>query len=245
MVVDTTTARSRRAILGASLGAIAATLAGGLARPAPARATDDDPMVVGGEYSATSATKLTNAANASDVLVGESTSGVGVRGSSATNDGMLGSSTSLAGVHGFAGAGSIPAPSAKTGVYGRCDIDFTSRGVSGASANGSGVYGTTGYGAALHGVAASARGFGLRTSGRLDLRKASGLVPINAGAKSVYLVPGIDMDKNSFAIATLNGSAGGTTTVHRVEIDTTANTITIYLTANATQFVRVAWLVLG
>lgn len=45
--------------------------------------------------------------------------------------------------------------------------------------------------------------------------------------------------------ATLMGSAGGRTTVHRVSINTTANTFTIVLTANSTVNVKVGWHVFG
>jgi len=46
-------------------------------------------------------------------------------------------------------------------------------------------------------------------------------------------------------VATLQGSAGGTTNVHRVVIDTAANTFRIYLTANTTGNVKVAWFAFG
>lgn len=49
----------------------------------------------------------------------------------------------------------------------------------------------------------------------------------------------------SAVVATLMGSAGGTTTVHRVVVNATADTFTIYLTANATATVTVAWHVFG
>ena len=40
-------------------------------------------------------------------------------------------------------------------------------------------------------------------------------------------------------------SAGGTTTVHRVVVNATADTFTIYLTAKATTAVKVAWHAFG
>jgi hypothetical protein len=46
-------------------------------------------------------------------------------------------------------------------------------------------------------------------------------------------------------VATLQGSAGGTTNVHRVVVDATANTFRIYLTANATVSVKVGWFAFG
>jgi hypothetical protein len=59
------------------------------------------------------------------------------------------------------------------------------------------------------------------------------------------VTPGIDLTSTSAVIATLNGNAGGSTTVKRVLINATANTFTIYLTANSTANVKVAWLVAG
>ena len=38
---------------------------------------------------------------------------------------------------------------------------------------------------------------------------------------------------------------GGTTTVHRVSVNATANTFTIFLTANSTASVKVAWHAFG
>jgi hypothetical protein len=46
-------------------------------------------------------------------------------------------------------------------------------------------------------------------------------------------------------VATLQGSAGGTTTVHRVVVNAATNSFTIYLTANSTADVKVAWHVFG
>jgi hypothetical protein len=59
------------------------------------------------------------------------------------------------------------------------------------------------------------------------------------------VTPGIDLTSTSTVIATLNGDAGGSTAIKRVAINATTNAFTIYLTANATASVKVAWLVLG
>ncbi len=59
------------------------------------------------------------------------------------------------------------------------------------------------------------------------------------------MTPGIDLTATSAVVATLQGSAGGTTTVHRIAVNATADTFTIYLTANATAAVKVAWHVFG
>jgi hypothetical protein len=46
-------------------------------------------------------------------------------------------------------------------------------------------------------------------------------------------------------VATLQSSAGGTTTIHRCVVNGAANTFTILLTANATANVKVAWYLFG
>ena len=64
-------------------------------------------------------------------------------------------------------------------------------------------------------------------------------------AGSVAVTPGIDLLTTSAVVATLMGSAGGLTTVHRVVVNATTDAFTIYLTANATVAVKVAWHVFG
>jgi hypothetical protein len=43
----------------------------------------------------------------------------------------------------------------------------------------------------------------------------------------------------------LTACAGGKTTVRRASVSTSGDTFTIYLTANATASVKVAWFILG
>jgi len=227
MALDTSTPRSRRAVLAAAAGAAAATLALG-ARPLPVRAAGDDTAVIhiGDTFAdAQSQTTLANQANENIVLwvasnsdsghgggtavvgysdhgigvQGQSPGGAGVRGVSTSSSGVYGSSTSGYGVlgtsdsyygvrgfsntqHGVAGSstsgigvegtssatnqpatvghsfgnstgvqgvsGGAPAAKAKTGVYGYAAQDNFSRGVTGESPAGIGVYGisSTGYG---------------------------------------------------------------------------------------------------
>jgi hypothetical protein len=191
---------------------------------------------------------------------------IGVRGVGA-GAGVLGVSPAGfgVGVLGSSGAGSPPAALAKVGVLGYTDADATARGVVGQTTAGRGVDGvaTTGYavvGAATSGVGIrgtadtglagyfttpSATGYALRTLGRLRFDKAAGLATIAAGSRSVTITPGTVVTTATAIVATLQGSAGGTTTVHRVEIDTTNNRFTIYLTANSTVSVKVAWHAFG
>jgi len=128
-------------------------------------------VVVGGEYlDATSVTKIANLTNSNYVLQGSSSSGIGVVGDSTSSIGVLGFSNSYIGVRGSSNAvnqpaslgwssgdstgvqgysgGLAPAAKAKTGVYGYAAQDNFSRGVTGESPAGIGVYGisSTGYG---------------------------------------------------------------------------------------------------
>lgn len=199
---------------------------------------------------------------ASTGVIGESTEQIGVVGVTAASDqpGVLGHGNG-AGVIG--GSGLIPANKPKTGVYGVAEQDANSRGVWGKSALGVAVLGestsgrgiqgqaTSGIGVRAHatsgiGVYADAStGYALRSVGRVRLDKSAGQASVASGTSSVVVTPGIDLISTSAVVATLNGDAGGSTSVKRVAINTTANTFTVYLTANATATVKIAWIVLG
>jgi hypothetical protein len=161
--------------------------------------------------------------------------------------------------------GNNPTNPKKTGVYGVALQDAEAMGVMGESAagvgvkgkatTGSGVYGTTQSGFGVFGYSASGTaarfqtsaaltGVALQTIGRVKFDKSVGRATIAAGTKSIVVTPGIDLTTTSAAVATLQGSANGAL-VERVAIDTTANTLTIYLTKNTTVAVSVAWHVFG
>ncbi len=160
-------------------------------------------------------------------------SGYGVYATAGTGTGVYGSSYNNTGILGYSGSAFPPAALANTGIYGYADSDASARGVTGQSTAGVGLYGlaTTGY--------------ALRTDGRIKLDKSSGSTTITAGSKSKTITPGVDVTTSSVLLATLQGSAGGTTTVHRAAINATANTFTIYLTAKATVNVKVGWILLS
>jgi hypothetical protein len=285
MPIDTSSPRTRRAILVGGLGGLAAFAADALGRPAATMASDGQTMLVGGEYSSSSVTAVTNATGngfhagslgTGFALTGQGSQGIGVHGFSTFNIGVLGEtdSSSLAavagrsfgggtGVLGSADNAPIPAAKAKTGVYGQATQDSSSRGVWGYSPAGLGVYGESSSGRAVQGVAttgigvraaassgvgllaSATTGYALRTDGKVKLDKSAGLATIASGTASIAVTPGIDLTATSGVVATLNGSAGGSTAVKRVAINATTNVFTIYLTANAIANVKVAWLVLG
>jgi hypothetical protein len=123
---QTTIASSRRALLAAALGAVAASVAGALGRPVITRAADGDVVRVGQSFAGTQPTKITS--TRSDAIVGvaatepqppsqyetgeppperfagvmgENTKlGFGVYGLAFTGTGVFGHSGSVAGVHG-------------------------------------------------------------------------------------------------------------------------------------------------
>jgi len=275
MPIDTSSPRTRRAILAGGLGGLAAFAANALGRPAATMASDGQTMVVGGEYSSTSVTSVTNATGngfyggslgTGFAITGQGSQGIGVHGFSTFNIGMLGEtdSSSLAavagrsfgggtGVLGTADNAPIPAAKLKTGVYGQATQDSSSRGVYGESSSGRAVQGVASSGIGVRAAASSGTGcyatsttgYALRTDGRVRLDKSAGVATIASGTSSISVTPGVDLTTTSAVIATLNGNAGGSTAVKRVAINATTNAFTIYLTGNATASVHVAWLVLG
>jgi hypothetical protein len=275
MASSTDATRSRRALLAGGIGGLAALAASAIGRPALVRAGVDGDVVLGTSNTATTNTHIQITTNPVTVfsatslaagtgIAGTSANWIGVQGESFNSIGVFGASSAddqpgvkgqgLAGGPGVAGiSGATPPLPPKTGVFGYATHDVASRGVYGQSTAGRGVFGlaTTGMGVrgyAGSGVGVSAEattGYALRTTGRIRFDKSAGLATIPAGSASVIVTPGIDLTPSSAVIATLNGNAGGSTTVKRVAIDTATNRFTIYLTANSAAVVRVAWQVLG
>jgi len=368
MAIDQTATRSRRAILVAGLGGLAASVASAIGRPQVVRAGSDGDLVLGADNNATFETNLTNTAGGTALLASStasgsglhgisdsgsgvagsstsgpgvsagSSSGLGVYATSSTSDGVRGITSSGNGVSGYSSAGygvygkstnqvgvygeaashpgvvgtstnsigvsgtspnstgvagssgigtgvnghsnatnragtvgqsdgdstgvmglsGVPlsdAP-AKTGVYGEAAQDASARGVWGKSASGRGVFGeaTTGFGVRGQatsgtGVYASTgglkKGLAIHAVGRVRLDNSVGIATIASGTKSVVVTPGIDLTATSAVVATIQGAPSGSMTVRSVAVDAAADTFTIYLTANATVTMTVAWHVFG
>src|SRR6266542_2038759 len=82
---------SRRSILVGAIGAGLAALGATLGVPRDARAADGDAVHVGGEYTSSSLTAITNSTNNENVLYGHSTgNGAGVVGNSGGYFGVVG-----------------------------------------------------------------------------------------------------------------------------------------------------------
>jgi hypothetical protein len=145
-------------------------VAGSVAGIGRVRAADGDAMLVGGEYTASTVTKLTNTTSVDTVFLAESNSGVaiwgsgvqGVVGTSGPGPGVQGGSTSSHGVYGQSVSGrgvfGISASDTLAGIEGRNTNGNTAvMGYSGASApfgglSMTGVYGRADQGASSRGV---------------------------------------------------------------------------------------------
>src|SRR5438876_4079708 len=111
MSVETSTPRSRRAVIAAALGGLGAVIASRIATPDAARAAPGDPITV--DNAATgglATTSLTSAGpNAAFAVTGV---GQGVSGTTADGTGLWGSSTDIT------PSGFLVTPSHRTGVVG-------------------------------------------------------------------------------------------------------------------------------
>jgi hypothetical protein len=133
---------TRRSLLAAGLGAVAAAIAGALGRPAATSATNGDILHAGTITDAVSSTGLINDTDDHDVFVavsndrgpntgggagfsGKSSRGNGVEGASATGAGVYGSSSKGPGVSGISttGRGVLGASFENYGVVGHSDAD--------------------------------------------------------------------------------------------------------------------------
>jgi hypothetical protein len=260
MAIDGSSIRSRRTVLTAALGAGLATIASAVGRPLRANAADGDAMVIGEVNNANSTTTLLAPENGLSVVAGdhEQFSGTaihadggdlgisafgglraGVEAVSFEGPGVIARSHGANGVIGVLGSfDDVPArPAGVLGVGGQYDPGVagvgTAVGVRGEATSGTGVLGT------------ATTGWALRAFGKVKLEKSAGLATIASGTNSVTVTPGIDLTATSAVLVTLQGNAGGTTTVRRVSTNTTTNQFTIFLTANSRYTVKVAWLVLG
>jgi hypothetical protein len=134
MELDPAFPRSRRAVLSASLGGVAALAAHALGRPAAVHASDPNDVVLGQTNIAATATQITNpdgdedvfrasSGGAGNAIEGFSTSGAAIVGTSGSDVGVTGSSQTLIGVHGYTVATTFPAVMGRSladgpGVYG-------------------------------------------------------------------------------------------------------------------------------
>lgn len=143
MAIDSTTPRSRRAMLAAGLGALGATVATAIGRPTVTRAANGDNLVVGQGNTATLATSLQNSANGTGLIVVSGTDAV----SPAAKIGVYGYANQDANARAIYGKSLVG-----TGVWGNSD---TGRGLFGRSTAGTGVSAQSDTGRAVYGTTAA------------------------------------------------------------------------------------------
>ena len=255
------TRTTRRALLGAGLGALVASVAHAVGRPGAAQAADGDVMHAGQGLTATATTSLTNNSTDRPVFVGQSQLGTGVagnsnrgngvRGFSATNQGVVGESEGESGVFGltnaegpFAGVVGKSTSDRGFGVLGINEGAETSASLAGPKhgvavevANALGYVGI----AASAGPAATA----LSVNGRARLNR-SGRVSIAAGKTFVDVtVPG-GLEFTPIAFANLQVNRPGVY-VQSVVPNASTGKIRINLNkvASSSSSTAVSWLVLG
>lgn len=241
MAIDTNSPRTRRNLLAAGLGGLAATVATAIGRPNGVSAANGDPVLAGQANSATAPTSLTNAtgnqvglgvtSGATDQFVstaveGFSESGTGIAG--VTSDGMGVWGEGYWGVYGAGAAGVVGDTDAGTGVLGwtgaaEAPLPPGKVGVFAGAENGR-------HALLVSGVARFSR---------------SGRVNVGPNKSSVTVLVGGGISTNSFGFATLQTNRTGVY-VQAVVPRTTDSTITIYLNkvASTTTNTVVGWLVL-
>lgn len=226
---------------------------------AGANATDGQAVLAGTLNSETSATFLCDApVNACGgggsqadgmIVVTAQSGGAGVRGTG-TAFGVYGSSTGGGdgvygqGANGLDGVGTENGVQATGGTFG-VFASGTDYGVYGSAPN-NGVYGraTSNTGAGLTGEAASASGFGLRVTGKVQLSR-SGLATVvgtSTTPLSSVVVPNVALSAKSMVFATVQTSAG--VWVKAAVPNVSGSSVTIYLNKAASKSVPVAWMVI-
>jgi hypothetical protein len=294
--------KSRRAVLAAGLGGLAAAVAGGLfGRPTPVRGAHAGTLQLEHDNPTTALTAISTSADFTTAFAGNATSGFGLYGTATTGSGVSADADSGTAVNALSVSGNaLSAVSTDgTAVYAYSDTalavsaeSVSSAAIRGNSATGSGVEansntksavvartesssqpaivarapnraGVAGYGGsapwpaapAMTGVYGYGSGVGVHAraaSGGTAFRaegpvrfSSAGLATIAAGSRSVTVNPGLDITASSKVLGLPQTSPGGTTAIQRVFRNTTANTFTIWLTANATANTTVAWFVIS
>lgn len=237
MTIDTTSPRTRRALLGAGLGAIAATIASAIGRPAatdaasnPVLLNQNNPATDNTKISTTSATAFWADSRSSRGVYGSSNTYIGVYGSSNSHVGVWGSSGSSEGVVGYSatgnGVGGSSSASAASGVYG--ENKHQGYGVAGRSnspplgtsgvfaaatlgdntANGVGVWGRSGHGIGVVADGANADAVAFEANGVTRFAR-SGRLTIAVGTSSVSPLFSVRVDPGTLVLATLQQNRAG------------------------------------
>jgi hypothetical protein len=254
MALDTTTPRSRRALLAAAFGGLAAMAAQAIGRPQPVEAGTGSVML-GAVNDSADTTVVQNSTDDSPVFRSVST---------------VGGSAIVAKSPGYAieaRGGGVSVYAVTSSGFGVHSSSLSGTGVQAVSNRGTGLFAFSSRGDALRansesGTAVNAEsltgdglrastheGYALRTFGRVRFKGSSGSATIAAGRRSVTVtnnMAAVLMTRGAVILATIiGGNPGGSTTVQRVSKDLSVDTFTIHLTARAANDVRVGWFVIS
>lgn len=231
-----TSARSRRGLLTAAVGATAAAVAASVARVVPTRAADGDEAILGVRNESRSTTTFYS--EDSWALSGNSTTSRGVNGKSTSGQGVHGESIGSAGVAGVS--------QESNGVHG---TSWESRGVWGESTKGPGVVGqsTNSTGVEARGVtgvlAASDQGYALHTtSGRVRFDGISGIVTLPANETAVEIETDVPVTNDTFVLLTPRSNLGTRALWYQIPDET--GKVTVYVDEPRSRDSRIAYLLL-
>jgi hypothetical protein len=242
MALDTSTPRSRRTILAATLGAAAASVVQAVARPLGVRAagSDGSPILVGSLIlDAQTGTYLSNQANNSTVLSAVSSSAAGFGGGTA----FLGKSNTGFGVLGVANNGSgVVGRSASSGGVGVEGTNTVGTGLAGISDSGAGIRGASNFGTGV--ACRSNSGAALEVAGRARFSRA-GRASIPARKTFVDVVVEGGLDGTSSVLATLQVFRAGVSVAAARPNFPSSGKARIYLNkvASTTAATPIAWFV--
>jgi len=205
-----TSARSRRALIGAGVGAVAALVAHAVGRPDRVLA-EGETMVVGGNYNdAHTATVLKNTTNNNTVFLAQSTGGgYGVLGETAFG---------AAAVHGRQVSGShVVTGSLGAGGIGAAGYSDTIRGMFAVGSNtADGIWAATEQGTAVVAQGGQASSFALKAMGRAQFTR-SGVATVGSGNSQV--VVNLDpVGAGTFVLATLQQYRSGVHEIGRAHV---------------------------
>ena len=220
----TSAVQTRRALLGAGLGALATTIWSALGRPGPVRA-EGQQVLVGGEYTdATSQTLIQNQTNAESVIVAQAgPGGTALVGIGSNSTGVAGSSSSGTGVY----------ANSNQGIGLDAYVSYGPAAVQATAFDASNV--------AIKAINPIKSGTAIKTQGLLKFG-TSGIATIAANATSVTVDPGVDVT-NAFVLLTPMAKLGRRSLWFT--LDTVNDKFTIHMNPSRTSATKVSWLMLS
>jgi hypothetical protein len=238
MAIQSSVPQTRRALLAAAAGAAAATVVSAIDHPEPARAGTDGDVVLGALNTATAPTEIEITANESDVLVvrGTEASRVITGSNPDYGTGVLGISTDGIGVEGSSQRGSAVLGVSETGTGVTGHVTLSGVGVHGHSFSDGG----TGV------LASAEAGTALRVSGRARFSRSGRVsIPAGKSVVDVDLAPLGGLSGTPLCFANLTSHRPGTWVVAVRPNDPSTGKLRIYLNRAVTSATFAVWLVLN